>query len=95
MLCTKCHKKKNISEFSYKNNDLKILYLHCDYCRDKIKSQNNKKIRENDNYNFIKSNNIIQCKCGKSYIAFRDYHINRHNNTLFHIKNISSSIINE
>jgi hypothetical protein len=88
MECTKCNKKLELNCFSYKDFNNKIFYLHCDKCRDKIRKQANKKEIEKKNYNNIKETNIIECLCGKKYIAFRDYHIIRHQTTIYHIKNI-------
>lgn len=86
MNCSKCNKNLSINDFSYKKNN--ILYTHCNKCRDKIKNQQNKKQLEKDNYNIVKEQNFIKCKCGKSYVAFRDYHILRHNNTKYHLQYI-------
>ena len=35
MECTKCKKKLELIDFSYKNEQNKIFYLHCDTCRNK------------------------------------------------------------
>jgi hypothetical protein len=88
MECTKCKKRLELIEFSYKNEQNKIFYLHCDTCRNK---ENNlkKKSYEKNQYNEKKETCKVNCKCGKIYIAFRDYHIKRHECTLFHIKNIT------
>lgn len=88
MECTKCKKKLDLSFFSYKDTINKIFYLHCDNCRNK---QNNvkKKEYEKKSYSEKKELNIINCKCGKIFVAFRNYHIIRHENSLWHIKNIS------
>ena len=91
MECTKCKKRLDISNFSYKNKEKNILYFHCDICRDKIKSQKNKKYIEIENYNLVKNMNFIICKCGKEYVAFRDFHIQRHENSKKHIKYISNN----
>tara|TARA_Y100000389_G_scaffold191910_1_gene218777 strand:+ start:113 stop:388 length:276 start_codon:yes stop_codon:yes gene_type:complete len=88
MECTKCKKRLDISYYSLKNIKNNIYYLHCDICREKINNQKNKKNIEIDNYDKTKNNKFILCKCGKEYIAFRDYHIVRHENTKYHIKNI-------
>tara|TARA_B110000483_G_C17721094_1_gene360904 strand:- start:181 stop:450 length:270 start_codon:yes stop_codon:yes gene_type:complete len=89
MECTKCKKKLDLSFFSYKDIYNKIFYLHCDICRQK-QDNNKKKLYENMTYLEKKENNIINCNCGKKFVAFRNYHILRHENTLFHIKNISN-----
>lgn len=90
MECTKCKKKLEFNHFSYKDIKNNIFYLHCDTCREKIKMQLNKKKIEMDFYNNIKLTKIIDCECGKKYIAFRDYHIIRHENTKMHIKNLNN-----
>mgnify|MGYP001027033504 CR=1 FL=1 len=91
MECTKCNKKLELNCFSYKDLNKKIFYLHCDKCRQKITMQSNKKDIEKKNYNNVKDTKIIQCLCGKKYIAFREYHIIRHENTKYHIKNINNN----
>lgn len=91
MECMKCKKKLDFNDFSYKNIENKIFYLHCDNCRNKIKLQKNKKNNELNNYNNIKHLKKIECICGKKYIAFRDYHIQRHEISNYHIKNISNN----
>ena len=88
MECTKCKKKLDLSLFSYKDFYKKIFYLHCDICRDK-QDTSKKKEYENIKYSEKKNINVIYCNCGKTFVAFRNYHILRHENTLFHIKNIS------
>ena len=88
MECTKCHKILDINQFSYKNIEKKIFYLHCDKCRQKILKDKDKQIQEKQQYEFVKKTNIIDCECGRKYIAFRDYHIARHNNTKLHLKKI-------
>jgi hypothetical protein len=82
MNCTKCHKNLDISYFNYKNEDKKIYYLHCNTCREKNKEK--EKCKNLESYNFTKANNVIDCCCGKQYIAFRDYHIARHNKSKLH-----------
>ena len=39
-------------------------------------------------YNEKKKQDIINCICGKNYIAFRNFHIIRHENSWCHIKNV-------
>lgn len=90
MECSKCKKKLELYCFSYKDEKNKLFYLHCDKCRDKIKMQKNKKQNEKENYNNIKETNKIECVCGKIYIAFREYHIIRHENTKNHLKYINN-----
>lgn len=90
MECTKCHKILDIDKFSYKNVEKKIYYLHCDKCREKITKNKEKKMNEKQQYEFVKRTNVIECPCGKKYIAFRDYHILRHNNTITHLSIMNS-----
>ena len=85
------HSLRCISSGAKKLNENKIFYLHCDNCRNKIKLQKNKKNNELNNYNNIKHLKKIECICGKKYIAFRDYHIQRHEISNYHIKNISNN----
>ena len=85
MECTKCKKKLELNLFSYKDIENKIFYLYCDICRNK-KDNIKKKQYEKNSYNEKKELNVIKCICGKSYIAFRDYHIMRHENSVCHIK---------
>jgi hypothetical protein len=89
MECTKCKKTLDLEYFTYKNVQKKIYYFHCDFCREKIKKQKNKKNLEYDNYYDVKINNLIHCACGKKYVAFREFHIYRHENTKSHIKYVS------
>jgi hypothetical protein len=86
MQCTKCKMILDIANFSYKNADKKIYYLHCNTCREKILSDTNKKIREKEYYKKTKKENAIECACGVKYIAFRDFHILRHASSKIHIK---------
>lgn len=88
MECTKCKKRLDISYYSLKNIKYNIYYLNCDICREKIINQKNKKDIEIYNYINTKNNKYILCKCGKEYIAFREFHIIRHESTNYHIKNI-------
>jgi hypothetical protein len=95
MECTKCHRRLNISEFSYKNKKEKIYYLNCNDCRKKIKETQDKyKQMAKDNYELLKKCNNVNCECGISYTAFRSFHIYRHNNTLRHIEYIKSKNTN-
>jgi hypothetical protein len=84
MECTSCHNILNLDKFSLKNEAKKIYYLHCNACREKIINDPNKKKREKEQYEKVKMNNVINCKCGIKYIAFRDYHILRHTDTQTH-----------
>jgi hypothetical protein len=97
MECTKCHKLLSIDNFSYKNVEKKIYYLHCDKCREKQKQQVNKKADEKQQYEKVKNTNVVHCECGSKYIAFRVYHIARHKNSLIHlsyIRNIQDVSLN-
>ena len=84
MECNRCKNKKDIEDFSYymKNNN-KIYYLSCNTCKNKSK---NIKEKHKEEYENRKNNNIINCECGIKYIAFRDYHIYRHNISKKHCK---------
>lgn len=85
MECTCCHNILEISKFSYKNEAQKIYYLHCNQCREKIATDPYKKKREKAQYERMKKTSTIHCKCGVSYVAFRDYHILRHLNSQKHL----------
>lgn len=87
MECTKCHKLLSVDNFSYKNIKQKIYYLHCDKCREKQNHANKKSI-EKEQYEKVKTDNVIECECGRKYIAFRAYHIARHNNSFAHLSYI-------
>lgn len=87
MECTKCHKLLTLENFSYKNLKQKILYLHCNKCREKAQNLE-KKQREKEQYDFIKKTNLIHCDCGISYVSFRTYHTIRHLNSKTHKKNV-------
>ena len=85
MECTKCHTVKNFEEYSYKNKKEKIFYLYCNDCRNiTLSSQKKYKEKANENYNLKKTLNLVDCKCGISYICFRDFHIYRHINSKKH-----------
>lgn len=84
MNCTKCNKTLDISNFSYKNKEQKIYYLHCDNCRQKIISNKNKSINEKNQYENVKKSNYIECECGKKFVVFRDFHLARHYNSKKH-----------
>ena len=91
MECTKCHRLLTIDNFSYKNIHKKIYYLHCNKCREKLMANKNKKQQEKEQYDITKKTNIIQCDCGKKYVAFRDYHIYRHVNSKCHLNYLNNS----
>lgn len=84
MECTCCKKILDRDQFSFKNLDKKIYYLHCNTCREKIKDIPYKKEREKEQYERVKKQSTIECKCGITYVAFRDYHILRHLNSKTH-----------
>lgn len=90
MECTRCHERKDISEFSLKNKKEGIYYLHCDDCRKyTLQMQYKYKNKAKDEYEIKKITNVIECECGKSFVSFRDYHIYRHVNSQYHINYIS------
>ena len=82
MECTHCHMYLSFDDFSYKNESKKIYYLHCNKCREKIKTN---KARNKEHYEMTKKTNVINCSCGTQFIAFREYHILRHVNTKNHL----------
>lgn len=87
MQCTKCNVVKELNEFSFKNENEKIYYLYCDLCRSKtLIAQLKYKEKAIEDYNVKKKTNIILCKCGISYVCFRDFHIYRHINSKKHKK---------
>ena len=60
MECSKCHKIKDFSEFSFKKIDEQIYYLYCDECRNKtIEEQRKYKEKAYEEYNMRKINNIM------------------------------------
>jgi hypothetical protein len=89
MECTRCHKILPVESFSYKNVAKKIYYVHCNSCREKLaKKQPNKKQNEKEKYEITKRDNVIHCECGRTYVAFRNFHINRHVNSKYHLASI-------
>jgi|DEB0MinimDraft_4_1074332.scaffolds.fasta_scaffold20460_3 hypothetical protein len=85
MECTKCHKCLPKDNFSLKNVDKKIYYLHCDKCREKAQVHKlDKKRNEKEKYDMLKKTNLIHCHCGVKYISFRTYHTLRHLNSTKH-----------
>lgn len=89
MQCTKCYVHKPLCDFSFKNIKEEIYYLYCDECRIKISNIQNK-YRENAKlgYEIKKLTEYIECNCGKKFICFRNYHMERHINSKFHQKYI-------
>ena len=87
MECTKCHKRKPKDQFSYKNVKERIYFQYCDACRTKT-TELQKRYKENakELYEMKKENDVIECECGKKYVAFRAFHIERHINSKFHQK---------
>lgn len=86
MECTSCHHILDFDKFSFKNEAKRIYYLHCNECREKIINDPMKKTREKEQYNRVKKQSLIQCKCGVNYVAFREYHILRHLHSKTHAK---------
>lgn len=78
-LCKKIYPKEN-----FKKEDSNIYYLRCHICRTKSNSKEYNKTY----YEYTKKTNIIICDCGAEYVAFRNYHITRHKNSLKHLQNI-------
>ena len=83
MQCSTCKKVLDKSEFSFKNVDKRIYYQRCDHCRKKDSPE--KKERDKECYELTKKLSTIHCKCGSTYVAFRDFHIRRHLNTPRHL----------
>jgi hypothetical protein len=91
MECTKCHIRKDISEFSLKNVKENIYYLYCNQCREKTLAYQKKyKERAKEDYELKKKTCVIECECGKSYTYFRDYHITRHIDSKHHQNYVQS-----
>ena len=85
MECTKCHIRKDISEFSLKNEKENIYYLYCNLCRQKTNNSCKKyKDKAKENYELKKIDNCIKCDCGTSFVCFRDFHLTRHLNSRSH-----------
>ena len=85
MECTKCHLRKDVSEFSLKNVKENIYYLHCNKCRDQvIRAQHKYKEKMKEEYEIKKLTHVIECECGISFVAFRDFHTIRHVNSKHH-----------
>ena len=84
--CNKCNKRLEFEEFSYYiRKGKKIYYVNCNKCREKLVQKNEEyKKKMKAEYENRKLNNTITCECGITYIAFRDYHIQRHNNSKAH-----------
>lgn len=93
MECTRCHKRKPKSQFSYKNAEEKIYFMYCDDCRLKT-TELQKRYKENakEMYELKKEDNMMHCECGKKYVAFRHFHIERHLNSKFHIAYMEGKI---
>lgn len=88
--CNKCNKRLNIEEFGfYIRKNKEIYYMNCNKCREiqnKKNEESKKKMKEE--YESRKNNNTILCNCGITYVAFREYHIQRHNNSKKHLNNL-------
>ena len=91
MFCNKCKQNKSLDYFSYYiRKQKKIYYLSCEDCRNKNKEKKEEiKKKQKEEYEKRKENNIINCECGSIYVAFRDYHIFRHNNSKQHKNNLN------
>ena len=88
MYCNTCKQNKNLECYNfYIRKNKKIYYVSCNECRNKRKEkeEERKKIMKEE-YLKRKENNIVECECGTIYIAFREYHIFRHLNTINHKK---------
>jgi len=85
MQCTKCDKRKELTEYSFKNEEEKIYYLYCNSCRNESQ-QTQKKYKEKaiENYNLNKTINKIECSCGITYVSYRNFHMIRHINSKKH-----------
>ena len=87
MECSKCHKTKDISNYSIKNVKDNIYYQYCNDCRNYVLPVKKKyKEKSKEDYEMRKHLNTINCDCGVSYVSFRDYHIYRHINSSRHKK---------
>ena len=91
MQCSGCKQILDIDKFSYKNEAQKIYYLHCNKCREKITNNTELKAKQKEQYERVKKNNVINCKCGATYVAFRDHHIRRHMNSINHLHFVAKS----
>lgn len=89
MECTRCRRVLDKEEFSLRSVKSGIYYVNCDKCRDKLKKHVDKADNQKSQYEDVKKREVIVCECGKTYIAFREYHILRHNSTRWHIKHTS------
>jgi len=87
MQCSKCDKRKDLNEYSFRNESDKIYYLYCNTCRNETQEiQKKYKDKAVENYNLIKIINKIECSCGITYVCYRDFHMIRHLNSKKHKK---------
>jgi len=87
MQCSKCEKRKDLTEYSFRNVSDKIYYLYCNTCRNETKEiQQKYKDKAVENYNLIKIINKIECSCGITYVSYREFHTIRHLNSKKHKK---------
>ena len=85
MECSKCHLRKDISDFSLKNVKDNIYYMYCYKCREQVvKAQHKYKEKMKEEYEIKKLTHVIDCECGMSFVAFRDFHMRRHVNSKYH-----------
>lgn len=87
MFCNKCNENKSLECFSYYiRKQKKIYYLSCEDCRTKNKEKKEEiKQKQKEEYEKRKETNLIYCECGGIYVAFREHHILRHNNSKQHL----------
>jgi len=79
--CNRCKKALDIKCFSKRPNG--IYYYSCDKCRQTTLdwlSENGKTRQEQ----LDKKKQNIQCECGKSYVFYKESHIQQHRNTKYH-----------
>lgn len=85
MECTKCRITKPLTDYSFKNIKEKIYYLYCNECRKKtLEIQKKYKDEAKLGYEIKKITDNIECECGKSFVSFRSFHMERHMNSKFH-----------
>lgn len=87
MFCNKCNQNKSLECFNYYiRKQKKIYYLSCEDCKTKNKEKKEEiKQKQKEEYEKRKETNLIYCECGGIYVAFREHHILRHNNSKQHL----------
>lgn len=87
MFCNKCNINKSLECFTYYiRKQKKIYYLSCEDCRTKNKEKKEEiKQKQKEEYEKRKEMNLVYCDCGGIYVAFREHHILRHNNSKQHL----------